>query len=112
MTLSLMVCPLTMTADVLRALLCFVYAGVQRVTESLIDNINLMSSGGSRVRAILWFSRCSYLLCAGPALPIPMEVEGDAGGMPMVNPFDESELQCGQKVNTLSSLLTLSSKMA
>ena len=112
MTLSLMVCPLTMTADVLRALLCFVYAGGQRVTKSLIDKINVMSSGGSRVRAILWFSRCSYMLCAGPALPIPMEVEGDAGGMPAVNPFDESELQCGQKVNALSSLPSFLSKLA
>lgn len=78
----------------------------------MIYNINFVSSGGPRVRKILRFSCCSCLLCAGPALPIPMEVEGDAGGMPIVTPFDEFELQCGQEVNALSSLFTLSSKMA
>ena len=39
---------------------------------------------------------------AGPALPIPLEVDGDAGGTQALG-FYESELQCGQKVLALRS---------
>ena len=39
---------------------------------------------------------------AGPALPILLEVDGDAGGTQALN-LNESELQCGQKVLALGS---------